>query len=664
MKISFFNLLMIGLLMWGSVNAQKEDVAFSFGNKNVTYDEFRRGFLKNQSSEKNVITQKDVDDYLNLFVNFKLKVQDAYDRQMDTLPGFKTELAMYRKQIAKPFLTDKTVTEHLMKEAYERMKYEIDASHILIVVKNFDNPVDTMRARIHLDSIRNLIVSGKMDFATAASKFSEDPSAKYNKGELGYFTAFEMVYPFENMAYNTRKGEVSPVFKTDFGYHILKVNDKRPSLGEIKVSHIMIKLNQNATQEEINRAMEKAQGIYEKIKSGEKTFEEMVNLYSEDNTSSATGGELGWFKRTSQYPAEFKDAAFNLQKNGDISTPIKTNFGVHIIKRIELRPLEPYDKVTNMLTQKINRDSRSQQNIWVVYERVTKELHLSENAKEMKKFIKSFAKDQSLIQGKWKYLPNKRSSKVLFTFADQKITVSDFAKYIEQVQNPAENADKEGLIHKYYNEYKIIKLMNYYEENLENYNTDFKYLLQEYKEGILLFSLMDEVVWTKSMKDSTGLELFFNNNRDNYRWDERFDATVFITSNKEIEKKVIEMISKGISNDSIISYYKKSEPLALSVKKGKFSKGEDKFADILFQNPEAKLTKGNYYVKENDADMVYIIRANQFLKPTLKELDEVRGHVTSDYQALLENQWIEELRAKYPVKINQEVVNRLLTDRQ
>ncbi|MCZ2131442.1 MAG: peptidylprolyl isomerase [Bacteroidia bacterium] len=646
-----------------SAFSQKDEVVFTYGNKSVSYDEFKRGFLKNQSSANSSYTQQDVNDYLNLYINFKLKVQDAYDRKFDTMPSFKNELAMYRKQIAKPFLTDKSVTEHLMQEAYERMKYEVDASHILIVVKNFDNPLDTLRARKYLDSIRNLIVNGKMDFATAATKFSEDPSAKYNKGELGYFTAFEMVYPFESMAYNTKKGEVSPVFKTDFGYHILKVNDKRPSMGEIKVSHIMIKLNQNATQEEINQAIEKANSIYSRIKSGEKTFEEMVKLYSEDNSSTATGGELGWFKRTSQYPKEFKDVAFDLKNNGDISIPVKTDYGVHIIKRVDLKPLEPYDKMVGTLTQKINRDSRSQQNTMVVYERVSKELKLTELPNVLKKFIKSFSKDTALTQGKWKYSEDKNSGKVLYAFADKNITVADFAKFIEQVQSPAENADKAGLINKYYNEFKVNKLMTYYEENLEDYNPEFKYLLQEYKEGILLFSLMDEVIWTKSMQDSAGLEAFFQKNKDQYRWGDRFDATVFITSNKEIEKKIIAMISKGLSNDSIINLYKKADPLALSIKKGKFSKGEDSFADMLFDKADAKATKGNYFLNIKEGDMIYIVRANQFLPPSFKELDEVRGHVTGNYQNLLEQQWVESLKVKYPVHVNQAVVDRLLTEK-
>lgn len=650
----------MALLLSATVFCQhNDDVVFSFGNHKVTYDEFKRGFLKNQSIEKKQITQKDINDYLNLYINFKLKVQDAYDKQFDTLPSFKNELVMYRKQIARPFLTDKTVNEHLMQEAYSRMKEEVDASHILIVVKNFDNPLDTMKARKLLDSIRNLIIEGKMDFATAAEKYSQDPSAKYNKGELGYFTAFEMVYPFESMAYNTKVGDVSPVFRTDFGYHILKVNNKRPADGDIKVSHIMIKLNQNATQQEIAQAMEKANSIYSKINSGEKTFEEMVKLYSEDNTSSATGGELQWFKRTSQYPIEFKEAAFSLKHDGDISKPVKTNYGVHIIKRISLRPIESYDKILGTLSQRISRDSRSQQNTEVVFARVSKELNLKEGEKVLKKFIKSFAKDQTLTEGKWKYVADKNATKIILSYADQKLTVADFAKFIEGAQSPAENANKEGLIKKYFKEFQVVSLMNYYENNLEKFSPDFQHLLQEYKEGILLFSLMDEMIWTKSMQDSIGLQEFYNANKQRYQWGERFDADIFIVSNVEIEKKISQMIAKGIASDSIINYYKKADPLALSVKKGKFSKGEDPAVDLLFDKADAKNTKGNYYTELKEGTTSYIVRANKFLPPSLKELDEIRGHVTSDYQSELESHWIESLKMKYPVSVNMEVVNRL-----
>ena len=661
MRKKIVSLVAFLVVITSSVISQKNEFVFSYGENKVSYDEFKRGLLKNQSPDKKEISEADVRDYLNLYVNFKLKVQNALDKQMDTSKNFITELAMYRKQIARPFLTDKAVTDQLMKEAYERMQYEVNASHILIMVKNFDNVSDSLRAHKLIDSVRNLIETGTMDFAKAAQLFSEDPSAKFNKGELGYFSAFEMVYPFESMAYNTPLNKVSPIFKTDFGYHIVNVHDKRPSLGEIKVSHIMIKLNVNADEEEIAKAMAKADGIYQRIQSGEKTFEEMVKLFSEDNSSSQVGGELGWFKRTSQYPAEFKEAAFLLKNNGDYSRPVKTGYGVHLIKRVDLRPIEPFDKLKNSLTQRINRDSRSQQNTLVVFNRVSNELKLKENLKEFDRFTKSHINDK-LGKAEWKYTADKRSKKVLFNFADKKVTVEEFAKYIEENQSPIDNPDVLGLTKKHYKNFVINSVMTFYEENLEKYNSEFKYLLQEYKEGILLFSLMDEVIWTKSMQDSAGLKAFFEKNRDDYKWSDRFEITMYVTSDKKVESDLISKINAGIADDSIIAYYKVADPLGISVRKGKFAQGDDELMDNLFAQADAQNTTGNYFFIFKEGDISYIIRANRFMPAGLKELDEVKGPATSDYQDILESQWIDSLKEKYPVKINEKVVKKLVTD--
>jgi peptidyl-prolyl cis-trans isomerase SurA len=302
-----FVIITLALFTANLSNAQKkgkDTTLFTYGTKKVTLKEFEHGFSKNEKPGTKH-TAKDVDDYLELYKKFKLKVQDAYDQGIDTTDGFKSELATYRKQIAKPYLTDKIVNDQLVKEAYERYGYEVRTSHILIRVTPDAAPADTLKALAKLNELRNDIVSGKLDFANAAETFSEDPSAKDNRGDLGFATAFQLVYEYENQAYNTTVGQVSKVFRTPFGYHILKVVDRRPTKGDMTVKHIMIQTNPNPGADEVAEAKAKIDEVYKKLQAGEK-FDQLVQQYSEDVSSATNNGELPPFSMTSMLlPEQF-----------------------------------------------------------------------------------------------------------------------------------------------------------------------------------------------------------------------------------------------------------------------------------------------------------------------------------------------------------------------
>jgi peptidyl-prolyl cis-trans isomerase SurA len=632
---------------------------FSYGNQKVSLEEFERGLLKNHNPEKDTITEGKVREYLNLYINFKLKVQDAFDQQLDTSTDFKNELLMYKKQIARPFLTDKEVTEALMKEAYDRLQYEIRASHILIRVKNFDNPADTLEAFNKLLKIKNEIEAG-LSFDEAAFKYSEDPSAQMNKGDLGYFTAFQMVYPFESMAYNSPINTVSQIFKTDFGYHIVLVKDKRKSLGDIKVAHIMVSTNTNPDPSEADKSKERIDAIFEMLKNGKKTFEELVELYSEDPTSKKYKGELNWFNSTSSFPDEFKDAAFALKNNGDISKPVLTKYGWHVLKRVDLKEPESFESQKGLLTQKINRDSRSYKNTEAVYKRVKEELKVKEYPKDYNKFV-SKEISKAYLDNKWKYLPKKTSSKALFSYGNQNATVADFAKYLEENQDSLVDADLEGVIGKHYEKFMLNTIMNHYEENLENYNQDYKFLLQEYREGILLFNLMEKKIWRGATEDTVGLQEYFDANRKEYMWDERLNITIFRSSKKETLQKIGNQLKDGISRDSIMRFYSKNDPMALSIQFGKFEYGENNWADSIFnmEIEKGKLNKSRFYFKENETQ--YLIWVEEYLPVMQKELIEALGPVSGDYQEVLEAEWLRDLKKKYPVSINEEEVKKLLT---
>ena len=426
----------------------KDTTLFNYGNKSVTSKEFYKGFSKNK--DKGYVSKSsEVDEYLELYKKFKLKVQDAYDQGLDTTEEFKTELATYRKQIAKPYLTDKVVNEQLVNEAYERMKYEVKASHILIVVRPFASPQDTLLALSKINAIINKIDSG-LSFENAAVEFSEDPSAQDNQGSLGYFTAFQMIYEFENHAFNTPVGKISKVFRTEFGYHIVKVMDKRLSKGEILVRQIKIEMNPNPSQEEVLEAEAKINEVYKKLQSGEK-FVSLVQQYSEDASSVLKNGELPLFSMTSvRYPENFKNTAFSLAKDGDYSSPIQTANGFHILQRVSLKPIDSLSKIRGSILNKISRDSRQYRNTLAVYEKAKKMYKFKENKKYNAVLMKYI--DDALLIGELKEDSVKMQSPAskisLFALSKTKktYTVKDFTKWLVEVQKPSNSKSKSSVI--------------------------------------------------------------------------------------------------------------------------------------------------------------------------------------------------------------------------
>ena len=367
------------------VFAQKNDspILMEIGDKKITLEEFEAIYNKNSDNKKN--TKEEVEDYLDLYIKFKLKVVEAEDLGMDTLPAFIQELEGYRKQLAQPYLSDREVTEKLIEEAYERMKYDVKAAHILVKVTLEADPKDTLAAYNKIMKIRKRIVGGE-DFEKVAAEVSEDPSAKNNQGNLGYFSAFQMVYPFETAAYETEVGKISMPVRTSFGYHLVKTIDKRKARGIMKVAHIMVRADKKLGEEEINQKKEKIDEIYAKVTAKDADFTALARQYSEDKESAKRGGELPAFG-AGKMVEEFETAAFALENDGDISVPILTDYGWHIIKRLELKNLESYEELYPTLKAKVARDSRANKSKEIVIENIKKENNFKEDLKEETIFI-------------------------------------------------------------------------------------------------------------------------------------------------------------------------------------------------------------------------------------------------------------------------------------
>jgi len=660
-RIVLLAILLQPTLFLLAVKPTKDTTLFNYGNKSVTSKEFYKGFSKNK--DKGYVSKaSEVDEYLELYKKFKLKVQDAYDQGLDTTEEFKTELATYRKQIAKPYLTDKVVNEQLVNEAYERMKYEVKASHILVVVRPFASPQDTLLALNKINSIINKIDSG-LSFENAAVGFSEDPSAPDNQGSLGYFTAFQMIYEFENYAFNTPVGKISKVFRTEFGYHIVKVMDKRLSKGEILVRQIKIEMNPNPSQEEVLEAEAKINEVYKKLQSGEK-FVSLVQQYSEDASSVLKNGELPLFSMTSvRYPENLKNTAFSLLKDGDYSSPIQTANGFHILQRVSLKPIDSLSKIRGSILNKISRDSRQYRNTLAVYEKAKRMYKFKENKKYNALLFKYI--DDALLTGELKEdsvkMKSPQSAVSLFELSKAKktYTVKDFTKWLVEVQKPSNSKSKSSVIEQYYQAYRLQNIMEFYENDLENTNDTFAALYKEYKEGIMLFALTDKKVWSKSAEDTVGLKNYYNEHSSQYNFKDRYEATIYRCANRAIAESLKKDLESGLTMDSILKKNNRSNPLnVLNPMTGKYEQGNNQYANMIFTSGSSNQ---KYLILEDPKSVggFVVIVVHNFLPAGKKTLNEARGSVMSDYQAELEKEWIQQLLLKYPIVVNQEAFDSI-----
>ncbi|MBS1763473.1 MAG: peptidylprolyl isomerase [Bacteroidetes bacterium] len=624
----------------------KDPVIVTIAGSSVSKSEFERVYYKNNNKET-AGDEKSIRDYMELFINYKLKVKEAEALKMDTSAAFKDELIGYRKQLAQPYLTDQNVNDNLIREAYDRLQNDVRASHILIKVNQDALPKDTLEAYNKIMKIRERLMKGA-DFATVARETSEDPSAKENGGDLGYFTGLQMVYPFETAAYNTKPGQISMPVRTRFGYHLIKVADVRPAVGEIHTAHIMIRVNANDPDSVKNEAKRKIFEIYEKLKAGEK-FEDAAKQYSDDKGTASNGGVLPWFGTGKMVP-EFEKAAFALTKDGDFTAPVQTPYGWHIIKRIEKRGIPSFDEKKNEIKNQIMRDSRSELGKASLVARIKQENGFKENIAAKDEYIKSL--DSTLANGTYNDSVALKKNKTIFTLGGKNYTQFDFAQYLAKHQTKRTGISSQAIAHSQYEHFVNDECLSLEESQLDKKYPEFRSLMNEYRDGILLFDLTDKMVWSKAVKDTAGLENFYDKNKDNYMWGERLDATVYTCKNSDVASQARKMLKKKKTDSEIAATLNKDSSLNINIKEGKFSKGDNEFAD------EVKWIPGlsNDISKNNQ---VVFVNVKSVLAPQAKKLDEARGLITADYQNFLEKSWINELRSKYSFKVDEDVLKTL-----
>ncbi len=589
-----------------SVRTAPEPTILSLGDKQVPVGEFAYVYSKNNASTEEAFTDSSVREYLELYTNFKLKVLDAERRGLDTTEAFRNELEVYRKQLAQPYLTEKEVTEALVQEAYERMKEEVSVSHILISATPNADPKDTLAAYQKALEVRRKAEAGQ-DFAALARQYSEDPSAARNDGRLGYFSSLQMVYPFEEAAYRTPPGQLSPPVRTRFGYHILKVHDRRASRGKVKVAHLMIRSNPGMPAGDSLAAKQKIDELYKKLQEGA-DWNVLVRQFSEDNGSRNQNGELATFGTGSMIPS-FEEAAFSLQNPDDISPPVQTPYGWHIIRLLERMPLEPFDELEASIRTKVSKDSRSERNRQALLTRLRRENNFRERNENVEKALTGV--DSSYFEGKWQYDAQAAANgEVLFTIGDSTFTRGDFFAHLKDNQRKrAADTSPAYAARMAYEKYRDEALVGYEESRLEEKYEDYRMLVKEYRDGILLFQLMDEEVWSRAIEDTAGLQQFFAEHRDRYQWGERAQATIYSTSTPAAMQEVKRKLS------------------------GKIFKVDDpQLDDLNFDRNRAELTESARRQLENTA--------RRMASDTLLYLDVI-GHADRDEKAVIARQRVD-----------------------
>ncbi|HPF51338.1 MAG TPA: peptidylprolyl isomerase [Draconibacterium sp.] len=628
MKRFLFSFLFVCASVSG-LFAQDDEVLLTIDGKPVTKAEFEYIYRKNNSNVYSEADKKSPKDYLELFIDFKLKVLEAENLKMDTLQSFKDELAGYRKEAAAPYLTDHNYDEQFIQEMYRRMTLELDASHILLSLPPDASAIKEKEVLDKIRKIRHEIIAGK-NFAEAADEYSEDPSAKTNHGNLGYFTAFMMVYPFESAAYKTPVGEVSEPVRTQFGYHLVKVNAVRKNQGEILVAHIMKNIPKGVSPERKAQLKASIDSLYLLVKNGA-DFAELAKKESDDKRSAADGGKMPWFSAGRIIPS-FSTPAFALKNIGDISEPIETEYGYHIIKKLDERPIASFDEMKEDIENRIKHDpQRSNSSQQVFIDKLKKQYHFTKNEKELKEL-------DGLTVQKNSTVPNV----VLFTLDSTEYSGKDFQNWAEKKKIST------GSYLSLYNQWVNEEVLALVDSKLEDNHPEFKYLMQEYHDGMLLFNISQEKVWNYASEDTTGLQKFYSETKDKHMWNERFKGSIITCKNAEVHEEADELFSTEMTIDEVLQHLNADEEM-ITAETGAWEKGSNPVVDYYVWNGETP--------KSFDSEITFI--RGDLIGPEPKKLDEARGLYIADYQKYLEEKWIKELRKKYKVKVDKKVLETI-----
>jgi peptidyl-prolyl cis-trans isomerase SurA len=624
-------------------NAQitDDDTLLTIANTPVSANEFVRVYNKNLNLVQDD-SQKEIDSYLELFINYKLKLTEAKALRYDKDPVYLKEFQSYKNQLTQSYLTDKNVTDDLIREAYDRTTNEVKAQHILILLDEVET--DTLVAYSKVEAYRERLVnedfeSLKKELHNGKNVFVED---------LGYFSAFKMVYNFESAAYATEVGAVSQPFRTRFGFHVVKILEKRKSRGQVSVAHIMIA---NTQKDSTLVAKDRIQELQRLLLQGD-DFGELAKQFSDDKSSSNRGGELSPFKSGQINSEIFETTAFELSPSNPISKPIQTQFGWHILKYINKIPVKSFEELQPELESQVGKDSRSQ----LVKAKLLEQLLVEYQIENPNSKLMNIELNLIYITSEkaWGFSKDFDNNLPFLTIKNQTYTYQDFLNFINANQKSNKKEWTTAVVvKKQYASFLEQSVIQYKKDNLESENEEFAHVLNEYREGLLLFELMQDKIWEGAKNDSIGLQEFYNANKQNYVWPERIEGSVARSTNAKYIKKVRKYWQKNSSNEEIDEAINKDQQNVI------FSNGElelgqaplPKNFNVRTKTPISEL------IKENNS--FYVVNVKEFKPKSQKTFEEAKGQLIADYQIALESKWTQELRTKFKVDVNESVLAKV-----
>ncbi len=623
-----------------TVNAQ---TLFTYGTNAVSKEDFWRAFTKNNSGE---INEKAVREYLDLFIRFKLKVKAAKDLKLDTLATITSDVAGFRAQLVEQYMQQLSNSKELVTQAIERAKEELEVVHIFIAYNN-----DSSYARAQIEKAYKDLQAGA-DFGKTAFTFSNNDYVKYNNGYIGYITTFSLPYELENIVYGLSVGAWSKPAAGEKGFHIFKLISRRATLGKIKAAQILIGVSKDADPDERAAAKKLIDSVYTMLNNGMK-FEEAAKNYSTDKFTFASGGLLPEFTYTA-YDAAFSKEVFGLQKDYDITKPFQTSMGWHIVQRIskttgniDINDPSAFEE----WNAKVKNDSRIYTAVAQMKEQLKKTCGykaVPHNEQQLWVLTDTMLKAKNYVS-----FFNANRLKPLFLLKGKTITITDWLQYAKSqrsiIQRNGKN-DYNNLMKQFTDE----TVEQYYKDRMENMNEEFQYQVKEFTEGSLLFEVMERKIWSKAPADSVGLMTYYNSNKNKYKWLPSAGAIIYNCSDTAVANEVIQMMQQNPTK-------RWKEVMDLMGGKALADSGRFEYAQLPIQTTD-DIKPGSFtpvITNPNDgsASFCYIIKT--FVGNDQRSFDEAKGLVINDYQLLLEEQWINQLKKKYPIKVNEPVVKSL-----
>jgi len=636
------------LAVAGFTNTVYAQTIFTYGNNAVDKAEFLRAYNKNKTPVED--KEKSLREYLDLYIKFKLKVKAAMEMQLDTLPQLQYDAQSFRSQIEDSYLNNEKAVNDLMSEAFNRSQKDLHVQHFFIPVDANAAAADTLNAFKSINTFYTGLAAGKTDYDNLNAALA----VKVKQADLGFVTVFALPYEYENIIYGLKLNETSKPYRAKNGWHIFKLLDERKAVGKWKIAQILLSIPPDASTEAKANYQKKADSIYQLLQKGE-DFGKMARWFSDDKVTYGSNGELAEFG-SGKFELSFENEVFKLTKDKEISKPFLTAYGYHIVKRLSQTPV-PTDKNDASyqfeLKQKIQQDSR----ITYAKDLFVKEIMRQVNLKKVNgvsdadlyRYADSvMAKPESETSNPTLY---PIASKTLYTFAKIKLTGKDWLDFVRNYKGAELYHGESNTV--LADKFVTSTVMDYYKKHLEDYNAEFRYQMDEFKDGNVLFEIMERNIWGKASADTKALEKYYEQNKSRYLWNASADIIIFNCTGKAIADSARAAVVNGKDWKKIVEEGN-NNVLADS---GRFELAQLPVT-IDPKTPEGFVSQVTTSPVDGNNSFIKVVK--QYAANLQRNFDEAKGLVINDYQNILEERWIAELKNKYPVKVNEAVFQSLL----